>query len=360
LTTAVAAGTTYNFRVRAENIHGLGDWSTPTAIKAAQVPYQMVAPSTAIDGATGGVTISWTAPADGSDPIVEYRVEIKSAGGTFNIESTACLGTQASVVSGRTCLLPMTTLRSAPHSLPFDALVAVRLAARNSYGWGATSAENTGGARIRVEPSQMAAPVAAALTEAQISLQWSALAPPDDGNSAITSYIVYWDNGGGTVVYPLLDALQTTVTVPGLTGGTTYRFQVRARNIYGLGPWSPELAVLASDLPDAVALPTVTIGAAETFVTVTWAAPNDHSAPIDQYQVLLRKADGTYVEDTTTCGAAEAADRTCSIPMTTAISLTGLSVDSLIQVKVRAHNANGWGAYSELNTAGATIETLPN
>lgn len=44
--------------------------------------------------------------------------------------------------------------------------------------------------------------------------------------------------------------------------------------------------------------------------------------------------------------------------MTTIISLTGQTVDQLIRAKVRAHNANGWGAYSELNTAGATIETL--
>ena len=29
------------------------------------------------------------------------------------------------------------------------------------------------------------------------------------------------------------------------------------------------------------------------------------------------------------------------------------------QAKVRAHNENGWGDYSELNTDGATIETAP-
>lgn len=45
--------------------------------------------------------------------------------------------------------------------------------------------------------------------------------------------------------------------------------------------------------------------------------------------------------------------------MTTVISITQLSVDTLIQVRVRASNSKGWGAYSELNTDGATIETLP-
>jgi hypothetical protein len=37
----------------------------------------------------------------------------------------------------------------------------------------------------------------------------------------------------------------------------------------------------------------------------------------------------------------------------------GLSVDDLIQAKVRAHNTNGYGEYSEINTSGSTIQTLP-
>lgn len=45
--------------------------------------------------------------------------------------------------------------------------------------------------------------------------------------------------------------------------------------------------------------------------------------------------------------------------MTSVVSITVLSVNSLIQVKVRAHNQNGWGPLSELNIVGATIETVP-
>jgi hypothetical protein len=40
-------------------------------------------------------------------------------------------------------------------------------------------------------------------------------------------------------------------------------------------------------------------------------------------------------------------------------TLTSLSVDELIQVKVRAHNADDWGEYSEINTSGASIESTP-
>ena len=45
--------------------------------------------------------------------------------------------------------------------------------------------------------------------------------------------------------------------------------------------------------------------------------------------------------------------------MSRIITITQLPVDTLIQVRVRAHNSKGWGDYSELNTLGATIETLP-
>ena len=45
--------------------------------------------------------------------------------------------------------------------------------------------------------------------------------------------------------------------------------------------------------------------------------------------------------------------------MTSAISLTSMTVDTLIRVKVKAINANGNGAYSEMNSAGALIEVLP-
>lgn len=45
--------------------------------------------------------------------------------------------------------------------------------------------------------------------------------------------------------------------------------------------------------------------------------------------------------------------------MSTIITLTGLTVDEVIQVRVAAHNDDGWGEYSEINTSGATIETEP-
>mgnify|MGYP002628979640 CR=1 FL=1 len=174
----------------------------------------------------------------------------------------------------------MAELVGAAFGLAFDALVEVRASAGNSYGLGLVSPVNTAGAKIRRIPDQMAPPVLVSVTEARIDLSWSALVGATTGNSPVTAYNVYWDNGGGVTGIALLDSLVTTVAVPGLTGGATYRFKVRARNIYGAGAFSTELAVLASDLPDKVAIPSVTVATAATDVVIAWTAPAAHSAPL--------------------------------------------------------------------------------
>lgn len=45
--------------------------------------------------------------------------------------------------------------------------------------------------------------------------------------------------------------------------------------------------------------------------------------------------------------------------MTDIIVSTGLSVDDLIEAKLKAHNGRGYGSFSELNIAGSTLEVDP-
>ena len=263
------------------------------------------------------------------------------------------------MVAARACSIQMSLLTGATFGLAFDTLVAARASAGNAYGLGAVSPVNTGGARTRRAPDQMAPPALVSVSEASISISWVALGPPLDGNSGVLAYTVYWDNGSGSTTIALLDGLATSVAVPGLVGGVTYRFKVRARNVYGAGAFSSELSVLASDLPDKVATPTVSVGAAATSVTIAWSAPFDHAAPVDYYEVLLQAAGGAFVTACDGTDAAIIAALACSVPMVQVAALTGLAVDSLLRARVRAHNANGWGAASELNAAGATLESLP-
>ena len=65
----------------------------------------------------------------------------------------------------------------------------------------------------------------------------------------------------------------TTYTVTGLNAGTTYKFKVQARNIYGLSDYSVEVLILAAQLPDATAAPTTIVLASN--VLIQWTTPND-------------------------------------------------------------------------------------
>jgi hypothetical protein len=196
-------------------------------------------------------------------------------------------------------------------------------------------------------------------------MNWIALAGADAGNSPVIAYSLLWDAGdaAATTFTELTDALVTSFTVNNVEGGRTYRFKVRARNIYGHGPDSDATVVIPDDAPGKTAIPTVQLDAVDpTEVEISWPEPDDHSAPITAYEVLFMKANGDFAHELSRCDgalAAVVAARKCSVPMGTIRTLTARPRDSLIRVKVRAFNAKGSGLFSEVNTAGATIETEP-
>jgi hypothetical protein len=149
-----------------------------------------------------------------------------------------------SVLSTRTCLVPMADLTSGSFNLPFDTLVEVRVSATNSEGTSTVSSVNTSGARTRRAPAAMAVPVKVSGDQTQISLSWTALtSSADTGNSAITAYQLYWDNGSGTSSLLVYSGTGTTTTVTGLSSGTSYKFKVRAQNVYGFGSYSSEVTI---------------------------------------------------------------------------------------------------------------------
>jgi hypothetical protein len=126
----------------------------------------MAAVTTSIDGVTGGVAIAWTAPADGSDPIDRYSIEVKKADGTWLVDPPGCNGGASAIVTARTCVVPMAELTGATFGLAFDVLVEARASAGNAYGLGLPSPVNTEGARTRRAPDEMSAPIAVSVTEA--------------------------------------------------------------------------------------------------------------------------------------------------------------------------------------------------
>ena len=104
-------GSTYNFRLRARNIHGWSpDTANPTSILASGVPDQPVAPTTSLDSLN--VVITWTQPEPNYGGITAYKVNLINSAGTASEESTYCDGSQTAILTSRSCQVPMAYIRT--------------------------------------------------------------------------------------------------------------------------------------------------------------------------------------------------------------------------------------------------------
>jgi hypothetical protein len=115
-------------------------------------------------------------------------------------------------------------------------------------------------------PTAVTASVTAASGQAVVS--WTA--PTSNGGADITSYTVSVIIGGSTVSTETSST--TSVTINGLTNGTSYTFTVSATNIAGTGTASsPSPAVIPYTVPDAPTLDSTSSGNATA--TLNWFAP---------------------------------------------------------------------------------------
>jgi hypothetical protein len=132
----VTEGNSYQFKLRAKNIWGWSEFSSVLTVVAAHAPDTMATPTTSIDSATGGVTITWTAPASNGDDITSYTVEIlNEATDTWSTETTDCDGSDSTIMGALSCTIPMSTFAAAPFTYTTLSLdIPVRLSATNDFG----------------------------------------------------------------------------------------------------------------------------------------------------------------------------------------------------------------------------------
>ena len=138
----------------------------------------------------------------------------------------------------------------------------------------------------------------------------------------------------------------TTHAVTGLSTGTLYRFQVRARNGDGYSPPSEEARATPAEplvLPDA---PTGLSGTAgDGQVALTWNDPGDTS--INAYQYRFRTPSDTEWRDWQTISGSDSS--------TTTHTVTGLTNGVMHRFQVRAGSDDGYGAPSAEATATPTL-----
>lgn len=371
ITSGVSAGMVFSFRVRAKNMWGWGDYSDVLVVTPSAAPDQMDTLVTAIDADTGSIILLWSAPSDNSAAITQYKVEILDHDGlAWNEETTDCDASDAAVMAAFNCTIAMSAFIVSPFSLVQGDLISVRASALNSNGWGPVSATNTEGAYVMTAPTGMNDPVRDPdSSDSQIIVEWDPLTvEADTGGATVVSYGLEWDAGTDGATWSELAGhtvatLATSFTVTsGLVAGEGYLFRLRAENIYGWGPYSGETLIYAAGLP---AQPYQAVTAIDgTDVKITWSEPENSAAPIIAYSVVVLQAGGAFGEELTDCNGADPsilAALECSIPLTTLrASPFDLTYGTLVQARVMAENANGWGSLSQVNLVGAAVETEPS
>lgn len=123
ISSGITAGSTYKFKVRAYNKWGAGAFSSELSVLAASVPSAITTVTTSIDSSTGGVQITWTLPSINGSPLTAYIIKVKNGAGTF-VTDASCDGSLSTIITARSCIIPMTTLTSSL-SLTYDTLIEV-------------------------------------------------------------------------------------------------------------------------------------------------------------------------------------------------------------------------------------------
>ena len=237
--TGLTSGTPYDVQVMAKNADGDSSWSdTGRATTAANALPTFTSANTfsVAENATAVGTVVAT-DADSTDSITGYEI-------TGGADSAKFAITNAGVL----------TFTAAPdYDAPGDVLSATpaNAAGNNQYVIVVTA---TSGVAPRTQtatqeltitvtnvnepPGKPAAPTVTAVTATPTSLNVSWTAPTNTG-PAITDYDVQYRAGTtGAFTDANYDGTANSTTLTGLTVGTTYDVQVRAKNTEGTGPWS--------------------------------------------------------------------------------------------------------------------------
>ncbi len=223
-------GTSYRFRVTAENAVGWGAVSDDVTATPYGLPAAPTGMLLAADDAE--VSLSWTAADGNGRPVLDYAIEYgTSSSGPWTTVDDGVSTSTSYVVTGLTNGTEYT----------------FRVRAETLAG---LSEPVSGVARPLAAPSAPTSLLASPGTGAdyeKITLSWSA--PSSDGGSAVTSYTVELATNPDFSSATSFTGASSPRSLTGLTANTTYHLRVRAITAYGAGPWSSTSALTVPSAP---------------------------------------------------------------------------------------------------------------
>ena len=182
-----------------------------------------------------------------------------------------------------TCSVPVATLTSSPYSLAWGSDVYATVVAKNLYGESLESPAGNGDKVITNPDAPVNFSEDQTLRAAtSLGLQWEE-GTANGGTPVIDYEISYDEASGSTYVVLASNILENTYLVEGLTSGLTYKFKVKARNVFGLSAFSSELSLLAAYKPDSPNPPVTSV--IDNTVVIDWTAPSNNGSPILSYRI---------------------------------------------------------------------------
>jgi len=256
--TGLSNGHSYSVKLAAVN--DIGQGASSNAISA--TPATLPSAPRWLHGVRGNVsaTLLWNPPASNGGAAVTTYLVSDLAGHTCTATAPATTCTVTGLTNGTSYTFYVT--------------------ATNSAGTSAVSNANA------VIPStNPGAPTITSATPGNNKIVIRFTAPTSNGGAALGYYDVSVDNGvTWKSTYGMVS--DTTITVGGLTNGTTYSVKLRARNVVGPGAASAAVSATPRTIPSA---PTITsiVGVSHGFA-VTFTAPvSNGGSAITTYQYSL-------------------------------------------------------------------------
>ena len=304
--TGLTNGTTYSIRLRALNAIGASEASeSVTIIPGAPEP------PTNLQGtaASRQITVSFTPGADNGTPISEYQYSLFTGGSWSTYVSLNPMATSSPL-----------TITGLNNGMSYF----VRLRAVNAIGVSDNSVSIG-----PLTPADVPAPptsLQATAGNAQVTIAFVAGA---NGGSAITNY-EYTLDGGITWVALSPARSISPISITGLTNGTTYTIQLRARNAIGTSVSSVAVTATPAAAPSAPTQLVATPG--DRQITLSFLPAQNNGSPITNYQYLLNYGRTWVTINPAVTGSP--------------IVISGLVNGTSYNVQLRAVNAIGVGAIS--------------
>jgi uncharacterized protein (TIGR03437 family) len=315
--TNVTAGTVYQYRIRAENDYGLSAYS---AVVSATVPVVQLLPPSNLQAAAVSQTqinLTWSAANTNAN---RFHIERK----------LGATGTYAEIAA-----VPSTTTAYQDTTVQPSTTYTYRM--RSEGATGALSSYSSETSATTPAPALPPAPSlqGTALSSSQIHLTWTTTA---------TGIVLFsLERRTTTGVYSQISqpsATSTSFDDSGLTGSTTYLYRMRVQTGAGFSPYSNEVTVTTLQALPAAPTNLQATAVSSSQINLTWT---NNAPDATAIRVESQAAGSTSFTD---IGAA---------PSLTSTSIINFQPNTTYSFRVRAQNAAGYSAYSNI----ATAATLP-